>query len=109
MTSLDNDTLFGFVSAALISLGGGIGFLKRGSVPSLVAGGGSGALLAYGVQLQRANPRDVQLVVGESHPPGRLPTPRRPPSPSHTPCQGSHPTSGSAELPSMEQYHGLLR
>ncbi|BGP38630.1 hypothetical protein JCM10450v2_002580 [Rhodotorula kratochvilovae] len=64
MSSLDNDTLFGFVSSALIAFGGAMGFLKRGSVASLVAGTGSGGLLAYGVQRQRINPRDVHLVVG---------------------------------------------
>ncbi|GAA5855538.1 hypothetical protein JCM8547_007880 [Rhodosporidiobolus lusitaniae] len=64
--SLDNDTLFGFVASALITLGGTIGFLKRGSVASLVAGGGSGAALAYGVQRQRANPKDVAVIVAVS-------------------------------------------
>ncbi|GAA6017948.1 hypothetical protein JCM11491_001230 [Sporobolomyces phaffii] len=47
--AISNDDLFGYIAAALISLGGTIGFLKRSSVASLVAGGGSGALLAYGV------------------------------------------------------------
>ncbi|GAA5869445.1 hypothetical protein JCM16303_000472 [Sporobolomyces ruberrimus] len=55
----DYDELFGFVSAALISVGGFMGYLKRGSVASLVAGGGSGALLAYGV-----NARDPRIVTG---------------------------------------------
>ncbi|GAA5823770.1 hypothetical protein JCM10212_000879 [Sporobolomyces blumeae] len=58
-TSTDYDTLFGLVSAALISLGGVIGFVKRSSIASLVAGGGSGALLAYGV-----NARNPKLVTG---------------------------------------------
>jgi uncharacterized membrane protein (UPF0136 family) len=49
----------------LISLGGIMGFVTKQSVPSLLAGGGSGALLAYGVRRQRADPRDVYLVVGE--------------------------------------------
>ncbi|GEM06783.1 hypothetical protein Rt10032_c02g0800 [Rhodotorula toruloides] len=66
MSNLDNDTLFGFVSSALISLGGVFGFLRRGSVASLVAGGGSGALLAYGVHQQRYNNQNVQVVVGVS-------------------------------------------
>ena len=43
-----------------------MGFVTKQSVPSLLAGGGSGALLAYGVRRQRADPRDVYLVVGES-------------------------------------------
>ena len=42
-----------------------MGFVTKQSVPSLLAGGGSGALLAYGVRRQRADPRDVYLVVGE--------------------------------------------
>ncbi|GAA5967308.1 hypothetical protein JCM11641_000508 [Rhodosporidiobolus odoratus] len=62
--SYDPDTLFGFVSSGLITFGGLMGFLKRGSVASLVAGGGSGALLAYGVKRQQTNPRDVQIIVG---------------------------------------------
>ncbi|GAA5831521.1 hypothetical protein JCM3766R1_001784 [Sporobolomyces carnicolor] len=57
--STDNDQLLGFVSAALISIGGLMGFLKRGSVASLVAGTGSGLLLAYGV-----NSRNDRLVAG---------------------------------------------
>ncbi|GAA5938249.1 TMEM14 family protein [Sporobolomyces koalae] len=58
-TSTDYDQVFGFVSAALISIGGLIGFLKRSSIASLVAGGGSGLLLAYGV-----NSRDHRVVTG---------------------------------------------
>lgn len=43
-----------------------MGFVTKQSVLSLLAGGGSGALLAYGVRRQRADPRDVYLIVGES-------------------------------------------
>lgn len=43
-----------------------MGFVTKQSVPSLLAGGGSGALLAYGVRRQRADPRDVYLIVGKS-------------------------------------------
>ncbi|BGP14603.1 hypothetical protein JCM10213_001950 [Rhodosporidiobolus nylandii] len=57
--SNDADTIFGFTSAGLIAVGGLMGFLKRGSVASLVAGGGSGAVLAYGVKTG-----DARLVVG---------------------------------------------
>lgn len=46
-----------------------MGFVTKQSVPSLLAGGGSGALLAYGVRRQRADPRDVYLIVGESEHP----------------------------------------
>ncbi|BGP54299.1 hypothetical protein JCM8202_000730 [Rhodotorula sphaerocarpa] len=63
---MDNDTRLGFVASALISLGGVMGFVKARSLPSLIMGGGSGALLAYGVQRQRADPRDVGVVVGIS-------------------------------------------
>lgn len=55
-----------FAASSLIALGGLIGFLTKQSLPSLMAGGGLGALLAYGVQRQRANPRDVGLIVGAS-------------------------------------------
>ncbi|GAA5946549.1 hypothetical protein JCM3765_000289 [Sporobolomyces pararoseus] len=57
--TLDNDQLFGFLSAALISVGGLMGFIKRSSVASLVAGMGSGLLLGYGV-----NSRNYRLVTG---------------------------------------------
>ncbi|GAA5995497.1 hypothetical protein JCM5350_006014 [Sporobolomyces pararoseus] len=57
--TLDNDQLYGFISAALISVGGLMGFLKRSSVASLVAGGGSGLSLAYGV-----HSRNHRLVTG---------------------------------------------
>lgn len=46
-----------------------MGFVKARSLPSLIMGGGSGALLAYGVQRQRADPRDVGVVVGACTPP----------------------------------------
>ncbi|GAA5948799.1 hypothetical protein JCM21900_005303 [Sporobolomyces salmonicolor] len=64
MASNDYDTVFGFVASGLIGIGGLMGFLKRGSVASLAAGSGSGALLAYGVRRQQFNRRDVGLVVG---------------------------------------------
>ncbi|GAA5863789.1 hypothetical protein JCM3774_001159 [Rhodotorula dairenensis] len=63
---MDNDTRLGFAISALVSLGGILGFVKKQSVPSLIAGGGSGALLAYGVKRQQADPQDVYLVVGVS-------------------------------------------
>ncbi|GAA6038917.1 hypothetical protein JCM8097_000573 [Rhodosporidiobolus ruineniae] len=66
MAAQDYDTIFGYTSAGLVALGGTIGFLKKGSVASLLAGGGSGALLAYGVKRQEANPKDVAVVVAVS-------------------------------------------
>jgi uncharacterized membrane protein (UPF0136 family) len=38
----------GFVVAALVFAGGAMGYIKKGSVASLAAGGGSGLLLGYG-------------------------------------------------------------
>ncbi|GAA5832821.1 hypothetical protein JCM5353_008345 [Sporobolomyces roseus] len=58
-TTYSNDQIFGLVSAALISLGGLIGFIKRSSYASLVAGGWSGVTLAYGV-----HQREDRLVTG---------------------------------------------
>lgn len=51
--------------------GGLVGFLKRGSVPSLAAGTVSGGLLASGVRQQTRDATDVKLVVGESGRTGR--------------------------------------
>lgn len=49
----------------LIATGGTIGFVKRGSVASLIAGGGSGLALGYGVRRQTVDRRDVGVIVGE--------------------------------------------
>ncbi|SCV71269.1 BQ2448_2857 [Microbotryum intermedium] len=63
---MDADTVFGYVAASLIGLGGAIGYLKRGSVASLVSGGGSGALLLLGVYQQTKNRKQVGLMVAVS-------------------------------------------
>ncbi|KDE04752.1 hypothetical protein MVLG_04808 [Microbotryum lychnidis-dioicae p1A1 Lamole] len=63
---MDADTIFGYVAASLIAFGGAMGYLKRGSVASLVSGGGSGALLLWGVYQQTKNRRQVGLIVGVS-------------------------------------------
>lgn len=41
-------TLKGFLYAAVVLSGGAMGFIKKGSVASLAAGGISGVLLGYG-------------------------------------------------------------
>ena len=51
--------------------GGLVGFLKKGSVPSLAAGAVSGGLLALGVRQQTRDAKDVKLIVGESRRNGR--------------------------------------
>ncbi|GAA5821332.1 hypothetical protein JCM11251_004575 [Rhodosporidiobolus azoricus] len=63
---MDNDTIFGLAAAALISLGGVLGLIRRGSWISFIAAGGSGLLLSYGVQKQRVDPNDVGIVVAVS-------------------------------------------
>ncbi|KAM0788110.1 hypothetical protein ACM66B_001277 [Microbotryomycetes sp. NB124-2] len=62
----DTDTLIGYTVAALIAAGGTIGYVKRGSVPSVVAGTVSGGLLALGVYQQTQDPRRVGLILGVS-------------------------------------------
>lgn len=61
-----DDQSVGFLVSGLIAAGGLIGFLKAGSVPSLVAGGGSGALMAYGVKRAGNSGKDVYVVLGIS-------------------------------------------
>ncbi|CAG8473321.1 21217_t:CDS:2 [Dentiscutata erythropus] len=49
----------GYVYAATISLGGVVGYIKAGSLPSLFFGLTFGVLAAYGASRVSANPRDV--------------------------------------------------
>ncbi|WVR04550.1 hypothetical protein IAU60_001557 [Kwoniella sp. DSM 27419] len=49
----------GYAYAALLALGGLMGF-RKGSIMSLVAGGGSGLVAAYGANRVSKNPYDVQ-------------------------------------------------
>jgi len=51
MSQFAND-IPGFVYSAIVLAGGVMGYVKKGSVPSLVAGGGSGLLLAYGAYVR---------------------------------------------------------
>lgn len=43
----------GFIYAALVTAGGVMGYVKKGSVPSLVAGAGSGILAGWGAYVGR--------------------------------------------------------
>jgi uncharacterized membrane protein (UPF0136 family) len=52
------------VAGALTALGGLIGFLKAKSVPSLVAGGISGALLIVAGVMSAASPRNAAILGG---------------------------------------------
>ncbi|XP_026230361.1 transmembrane protein 14C-like [Anabas testudineus] len=58
--------LFGFSYSALVSAGGIIGYVKAGSVISLVAGLVFGLLAAVGAYLTSQNPRNVWLSLGTS-------------------------------------------
>ncbi|CAK9784466.1 TMEM14-domain-containing protein [Cutaneotrichosporon oleaginosum] len=51
----------GFIYASLISAGGLMGFIKKGSVASLIAGGGSGVLAGWGAYRASYNPKDVRV------------------------------------------------
>ncbi|XP_006792369.1 transmembrane protein 14C-like [Neolamprologus brichardi] len=54
----------GFSYAALVSAGGVVGYVKAGSVTSLVAGLLFGVLAAVGAYLTSKNPRNVWLSAG---------------------------------------------
>uniref|UniRef100_UPI0037E8A67C transmembrane protein 14C-like n=1 Tax=Semicossyphus pulcher TaxID=241346 RepID=UPI0037E8A67C len=56
----------GFTYAALVSAGGIMGYLKAGSITSLVAGLLFGLLAAVGAYLASQNPRNVWLSLGTS-------------------------------------------
>ncbi|KAK9900632.1 transmembrane protein 14C-like protein [Cystobasidium minutum MCA 4210] len=59
MDRVDLDTL-GLAYSGLVAVGGVIGWIKAGSAASLVAGLGSGAAMAYGVQ------NDKRVALGTS-------------------------------------------
>lgn len=42
----------GFIYASLVAAGGIMGFVKKGSVASLIAGGGSGVLAGWGAYVR---------------------------------------------------------
>ncbi|XP_076004455.1 transmembrane protein 14C-like [Genypterus blacodes] len=56
----------GFTYAVLVSAGGITGYVKAGSVPSLVAGLVFGLLAAAGAYLTSHNPKNVWLSLGTS-------------------------------------------
>ncbi|XP_010903863.1 transmembrane protein 14C [Esox lucius] len=56
----------GYSYAALVSIGGIIGFVKAGSVTSLVAGLFFGALAGIGAYLTSRSPKNVWLSLGTS-------------------------------------------
>ncbi|XP_059199988.1 transmembrane protein 14Cb [Centropristis striata] len=56
----------GYSYAALVSVGGIIGYLKAGSVTSLAAGLLFGLLAAVGTYLPSQNPKNVWLSLGTS-------------------------------------------
>uniref|UniRef100_A0A8C7I7M2 Transmembrane protein 14C n=1 Tax=Oncorhynchus kisutch TaxID=8019 RepID=A0A8C7I7M2_ONCKI len=56
----------GYSYAALVSAGGIMGYVKAGSVTSLVAGLFFGFLAGLGAYLMSQNPKDVRLSLGTS-------------------------------------------
>ncbi|KAF7662590.1 hypothetical protein LDENG_00231920 [Lucifuga dentata] len=56
----------GFTYAALVSAGGVSGYVKAGSIASLVAGLVFGLLAAVGAYLTSQNPKNVWLLLGTS-------------------------------------------
>ncbi|KAJ3043922.1 hypothetical protein HDV00_003962 [Rhizophlyctis rosea] len=57
---------FAYTYAFLCFLGGIIGFLKAGSLMSLVAGAGAGTVLGIGAGQVSTNPKNVRLILGTS-------------------------------------------
>merc|ERR1712243_241396 len=53
-----------FAFALVVVLGGLIGFLKKGSAPSLVAGIVFGGIIAFGATQTSHNPKNIWVVVG---------------------------------------------
>ena len=58
---MTNWDYIGFAYAGFLMFGGVMGYVKKGSVPSLAAGVGCGALAAYGAYLTSKNPDNYVL------------------------------------------------
>lgn len=62
--STQTENIINGAQAALVGLGGVMGYVKAGSVPSLMAGLLSGGALAYGAQRIASNPADTKVMFG---------------------------------------------
>ncbi|KAJ9110759.1 hypothetical protein QFC20_002800 [Naganishia adeliensis] len=51
----------GYIFAVMVAQGGIMGYVKKGSIASLLAGVLSGAAIAYGAFLNTQNPKEVRL------------------------------------------------
>ncbi|XP_030839045.1 transmembrane protein 14C-like [Strongylocentrotus purpuratus] len=58
--------ILGFGYAALIAIGGAMGYLKAGSTMSLASGLLFGAMAGYGASLTSKNPNDFFVIFGTS-------------------------------------------
>ncbi len=56
--------LVAFAYAAIVAVGGVIGYVKKGSVVSAVMGLTAGALMGYGAVQTSANPNNYHLSLG---------------------------------------------